>query len=52
MKKFFKKTWFWMLSGVAMLLGTIFQSCSDISTLYGPPKVYGPPPPEMPNDTV
>lgn len=51
MKKIFRKTWFWLLSGVAVLLGIVFQSCNDFEELYGPPKVYGPPT-ELSNDTI
>ena len=39
MKKWPKKIWIWILSGLSVILG----SCSDVSCLYGPPKVYGPP---------
>lgn len=35
-----------------MLIGITLHSCADVSALYGPPKLYGPPPPEMPNDTI
>ncbi|MBP5796919.1 MAG: hypothetical protein J6W26_01410 [Bacteroidales bacterium] len=51
MKKLIRKTWFWLLSGVAVLLGIAFQSCNGFEGLYGPPKVYGPPT-ELPNDTI
>ena len=48
MKKLPKRMWILILSGLSVILG----GCSDVSCLYGPPKVYGPPPPELNADSV
>ena len=49
MKKWPKKIWIWILSGLGIILGgcSLFHR-ENPSCLYGPPKVYGPPPPESP----
>ena len=48
MKKLPKRLWVWVLSGLATVLGGCCLINGDVSALYGPPKVYGPPPPENP----
>ena len=51
MKKWPKKLWIWILSGLGVILGScsLFHRESP-SCVYGPPKLYGPPSPESPYD--
>ena len=51
MAGFLKKSWVWILSGLAILLGGCRLVSKEISCVYGPPKVYGPPPPRVKNHT-
>ena len=46
MIKGIRKIWVWILSGLGFILGGCGLINRDVPCLYGPPKVYGPPPPE------
>ena len=51
MKKWPKKLWIWILSGLGIILGGCSLFHKDSPTcVYGPPKLYGPPAPESPYD--
>ncbi|MBR4814259.1 MAG: hypothetical protein IKZ67_02225, partial [Paludibacteraceae bacterium] len=43
-----RKIWIWILSGLGLILGGCCLFHRDAPCVYGPPKVYGPPPPENP----
>lgn len=59
MKKWPKKIWLWILSGLAIILGGCFHRANPC--VYGPPpeddpygfeEVYGPPIPEVEPDSI
>ena len=44
MKKWPKKLWLWILSGLVIILGGCSLFHWNHAKLYGPPTLYGPPP--------
>lgn len=54
MKRFTKRIWIWMLSGLTLLIGSSCLSRRGPEAIYGPPieDLYSPPIPEMESDVI